>query len=94
MKAKLAMMKNIEYDFTTACEESLSEHDGYIQLTEFVEVDFPDLPPDITVRKQLEAIERQAEAECERHEWAMKALEDARGKLLALTHEPEVASGK
>ena len=89
MKMKLAGMKHAEFGFTSACEEVLDGHSEWIRLTEFVEVDFPELPPEETVQIQLDALEREEQKETARHAAVVSDIEDRRSKLLAITHNPE-----
>jgi hypothetical protein len=88
MKAELAMMQNVDYGYISACDKALDGHKNYIRMTEFVEVEFPELPPEETVQLQIDALEREREKEITRHLLAVADIDERKSKLLAITHEP------
>lgn len=60
----------------------------YVQLSEWVEVDFPPLQTAAIVEAQIRVLDAaavEAQQECARR---LNELAEARAKLLALTHEP------
>ncbi len=61
--------------------------DGYIRITEWVDVEFPDLPPDVTVPACIAALDRKAEEVKAEFTAKLREIADAKASLLALTHE-------
>ena len=59
----------------------------YIRLTEIIEIDLVDLPPEIVVPAQVAQIDAQIEQARANFGAAIGLLEDEKAKLLAITHE-------
>lgn len=87
MKQKLALYQQMDlhYSEPTACPELFDQIPSYVRLTEFVEVDFPDLHSDEVVSKQLASIDAAELKLREAFEGQLNNIQDMRSKLLALT---------
>lgn len=88
---KAALFKNVAYDFLLVSGESFETYSGsdHIRISEYVEVEFPMLPPEESVLAEIAALDdRIAET---KNEFARKIdeLEDRKAKLLALTHQED-----
>lgn len=85
---KLAMFKS-DSGWVSACEENFDSIPSYVRLTEYVTVDFPDLPPKDVVGKQLDMLSaKEAEAR-KQFKRVLDDINNERGKLLALTNQVE-----
>ena len=68
-------------------DERMDEDDDWIRTTEPIEVEFIDLPPDVTVPPQINLIDNKiAEARAEFNK-VISRLEDKKKDLLAITHQ-------
>lgn len=90
MRLTLAMFKNLKHNFLSASEKDLEGAPDWLRMTEFIECEFPDLPPSEVTQKQLKAIGDRQATEVHRHALAMADLDEERSKLLALTHDSGV----
>ena len=75
------------YDRT---EEQIDEYlsvDGHVRISEIIEVDFPELPPDVVIDSQIQAIDNIITQKEGEHFAAIKALKQKRQELLAITHQ-------
>ena len=61
--------------------------DGYIRITEWVDVEFPELATEVIVPAQGAALDRKAEEVKAEFTAKLREIADARASLLALTHE-------
>lgn len=69
--------------------ELMSEGHRWVRTTEYVDVEFPPLPPEIVVEGQLKQLDA-AEAELrKKFQEKLNQLADERAKLLSLTHESQ-----
>lgn len=62
---------------------------GYVQLTEFVEIEFPPLPVETVVQGQLKQIDAAEQELGEKFQQKLNELAEARSKLLSLTHDTQ-----
>ena len=90
MKAKLAVYDHVIGNGSTI--RAFIEHDwgddsNWIRLTEFVEIEFPELPAEEVVGLQLGALKKEQDAETERHARALADIEERKAKLLAITQQ-------
>ena len=58
-----------------------------VRITEWVDVEFPALPPEVTVPAQIAALDRKAEEVKAEFTAKLREIADARASLLALTQE-------
>ena len=58
-----------------------------IRVSEWVEIEFPPLPPSVTVPAQIAALDRETEAVKQEFAERLHKLAELRASLLALTHE-------
>ena len=97
MKARVAMFqRGVDSTWTTTWSQPQYTDegdawtiDGYMRITEWVDVEFPALPPEVIVPAQLTALDRQAEEVKAEFTAKLREIAEARASLLALT--PEVA---
>ena len=95
MKARVAMFqRGTDRTWQTLFARPLDALDGdawtvepYVRITEWVDVEFPALPPEVTVPAQIAALDRQAEEVKAEFTAKLREIADARASLLALTQE-------
>lgn len=58
MIKRMAIFKDVKYGFDACSESGLEESPDYIRLSEYVDVDFPMLPPEETVSKEIEMLDK------------------------------------
>lgn len=95
MKARVAMFqRGVDSTWTTTWSQPQYTDegdawtiDGYTRITEWVDVEFPALPPEVIVPAQLTALDRQAEEVKAEFTAKLREIADAKASLLALTHE-------
>lgn len=95
MKARVAMFeRGINSGWRTPWSQTAHSEKGdawtlpgYTRVTEWVDVEFPALPPEVIVPAQLTALDRQAEEVKAEFAAKLREIADARASLLALTHE-------
>ena len=61
--------------------------DGYTRITEWVDVEFPELAPEVLVPAKIADLDRKAEEIKAEFAAKLREIADARASLLALTHE-------
>lgn len=94
---KIALFRENQFGYISSwhfpdyCEESDFSPSGWVRTSEWVEVDFPPLPPEVIIPAQLAALDQRKAEEVERHLRALADIADERGKLLALTQQGEAA---
>lgn len=89
MKTKLALFKWITLNIVTPCEEWAEADEDKIRLTEWVEVDFPELPPEDHVKKEIEALDIRIAEVRTAAEVKIAQIERRKSELLAITYKPE-----
>ena len=95
MKARIAMFQRVGYENWCAVFErpvECSDGDewaisGYTRITEWVDVEFPDLGAEDLVPAQLAALDRKAEEVKAQFTAKLREIAEARASLLALTQE-------
>ena len=95
MKARVAMFqRGLDSTWTTTWSQPQYTDegdawtiDGYMRITEWVDVEFPALAPEAIVPAQIAALDRQAEEVKAEFTAKLREIADARASLLALTHE-------
>ena len=95
MKARVAMFqRGVDSTWTTTWSQPQYTDegdawtiDGYTRITEWVDVEFPALPPEVTVPAQIAALDRKAEEVKAEFAAKLREIAEARASLLALTHE-------
>lgn len=84
---KIALYKAYGSEQIYEASDPREESESYIRLTEIMEVEFPRLPPEITVPQELASIDS-AEAELRnKFNEKLSELNIRRANLLALTHQ-------
>ncbi len=86
---KLAKYKHLQHEYTTIDKSGWMDgaDSGYVRLTEFVEVEFTDLPAEVTVPQEVAALEKAKEAAAVKYQGIVSTIDDKISKLLAITHE-------
>lgn len=69
-------------------DTKLSEQ-GDFRVSEIIEVDFPELPQDVVIDSQIQAIDNIITQKEGEHFAAIQALKQKRQELLAITHQAE-----
>ena len=58
MIKRLAIFKDVKYGYNAYAESGLDLSTDYVRLSEYVDVDFPMLPPEETVSKEIEMLDK------------------------------------
>lgn len=95
MKARVAMFqRGVDSTWTTTWSQPQYTDegdawtiDGYTRITEWVDVEFPALPPEVIVPAQIAALDRRAEEVKAEFTAKLHEIAEARASLLALTQE-------
>jgi len=84
---KIAKFKDTEYGYESVCVEEVERCDGYIRISEYVDVEFPPLKHKEVVLKEVEALEKQkTKVQAEAHNKTTE-IDRRIGELLALPSE-------
>jgi hypothetical protein len=84
---KVALYKNVEGGWETASiDHNLEGSTSYVRISEFVDVDFPRLRDEETVRKQLDALDTVRAEVTRKFASALKEIDARKASLQALTH--------
>ena len=87
MKLKTAIYKTDYSDAVAIIGDWADKYSGYVRLTEFVDVDFPDLDTPTVLANEIAALEAEIE---EVQKGAIEKISNLNAKkqeLLALTHQ-------
>lgn len=84
---KIAVYKDVQYNFESICKDSFEGVKGYVRVSDFVEVEFPKLSDDETIQKQLHALDEVRAEVSRKFAEALKEIDDAKAQLQALTYE-------
>lgn len=91
-KISVAVFKNIESDcmggFETIDQKHWEKMDNYVRISEYVEVEFPQLQDEIVIDKYIEALDRSERSIRLEFQRKLDELAGQRANLLALTHKP------
>jgi len=66
---------------------SFFENQGYVQITEFVEIDFPDLAKDAIVNNQIVVLDKEINRVMAETEVKVNKLKARKQELLAISHD-------
>ena len=94
MNKRIVLMKSVEFNYETIM---LLNDDGsldffkndYVQLSEVIEVEFPELSNKDVVKSQVDLLNKQMTKVRADSEAAITALEGRKQELLAITYEAE-----
>ena len=90
MKKKVVLLKSMKHDY-----ESITETEGdlsyylendYVQLSEIVEIDFPELNNDSVIKTQVAVLDKQITKVMADSEVQINKLKARKQELLAITH--------
>ena len=84
---KYAIYQIFGSELVTEHREWMESDDDYIRLSEIIEIDFPMLPKEEVVPKQVKLIDDKIEKARARFQQAISELEDKKSRLLAITYE-------
>ena len=90
MKMLCAVFKNAKYNttFIAECDETgecfADRNPEYVRLSETIEVEFPELPKETIIAKQLAALDRMKGEVMEAFAARLEEIEHKRAELLAL----------
>ena len=85
MKKEIAIFQN-KYGFTTYDKE-MEKYTDSVRITEYVEIDFPELSLEIVVGHKVVIIDRQIDEIKNKAMEEVSNLKTRKAELLALTHE-------
>lgn len=87
---KLALFKStggLTCGYDPTFGQSMVDNCGYTRVSEYVDIDFPALPPEVVIEGQLKQLDT-AETELRsQFQQKLNEIAEARAKLLSLTHE-------
>jgi hypothetical protein len=100
MKMRIAIFRSTSMGYVTPVEQrkdwttgelddNYSPTSDYVRLTEWQEVDLPELPPDQVIPQQLAALAREREEAVEKFHKALADIDGRIANLRAVTHQPE-----
>ena len=95
MKKKICLINNVKFGFdqvqTVTNDDVLYWDDSneYVQLSEVIEVEFPELSNKDVVKSQVALLDKQMTKVRADSEAAITALEGRKQELLAITYEAE-----
>lgn len=81
---KMALFKNVKYNFTSPCNESYEELDENIRVSEYVDVIFPPLSNVDIVSKQVDFLKQSKKNKRAKLQSELTIIDSKIGKLLAL----------
>ncbi len=83
---KIALYKNIRYDNQSvyAANGFFDDDDGYIRLSEIIDIDFKMLPYCVAAEKEIALIDKQINKELADHSVKISQLESRKSELLAI----------
>lgn len=85
---KVALYKDVHGGWeTVSIGNGLDACENYVRLSEFVDVEFPRLKDEETVRKQLAALDSVRAEVARKFAAALKEIDARKASLQALTHE-------
>lgn len=89
MKKSFCLAKTVHGAITT-WDQLYENHfpDDYVRLTEYVEVDYPDLPADSIIATQLDQLQAMENEINLKAATALAEVQRRRQELLAITHAP------
>jgi hypothetical protein len=88
MKNKIAVFKD-KYGLESHLGEYAEDWKEYTRITEYVEVDFPELPPETVIANQVAAIDAVIDEIKTKAMQEVEKLLQKKSELLALSHETE-----
>ena len=100
MRKKIILMRNVKYSWDSVMiseDEDVScyEEDSYVRLSEFIEVDFPELDKKTMLNSQVAVLDRQITKVRADAQAAETALVKRKQELLAITYDSvEMASDR
>lgn len=92
MKKKLAIFEytsGVLLGFQFPTESHMENSDEAVRISEYVEIEFPDIPRDELISRQIKAIDKEIEYARVNHTANIARLEQRKAELLALTCETE-----
>lgn len=81
---KIAQYKNVAYDFECVSDDGLATCKDYVRLSEWVDVDFPPIPREETVKAELAILEEEANEIRAETQQRLNEIERRKQELLAL----------
>jgi hypothetical protein len=85
---KIALYKNTGFDFEAVFIIRNDENvDGYVRISEFVEMDFPMLPKDVFTQQMMAAFDDEEKKARIRLADALSAINQRRQEFMAISHQ-------
>lgn len=88
MKQRIALFKHIEFGYETSCSEHMEDSDKYVRISEYVNVEFPELSGDDQIAGQVRKLDELRDKEVAEHVQRLAAIDERKSRLLAITHQP------
>lgn len=86
---KVALFKSMEYGIEMVSTQATEKYsNGYVRISEYVDVDFPPLQDEAVVRQQIEKLDEIADKITDDYRNKIAEIQDRKSKLLAITHQP------
>lgn len=91
MKKTIAVFKYIDRPFPieTVGHQGFEEHKDKLRISEYVEIDFPDLPAADVVAAEVDQLDQQIAIVRDAAAQKLNELATRKAELLSLTHGPE-----
>lgn len=86
---KIAIFKNLEFGFETPSTDDLDDHQNYIRLTEYADVEFTPLDNGELTNKQIDFLKAKKKEIQAETEIKLNKIDVQISKLLALPHSAQ-----
>jgi len=88
--SRIAMYRNIQYRYVNIEPEGYDkDHEDFVRISEFVEVEFEELGPEVTVPKEIEFHEKAKATVQTVAALEVEKIDDKIRNLQALTHQTD-----
>lgn len=91
---KIAKFKSLGHGYETVHTKALDGCDGYVRISEYVDVEFPPLADAEMINNAIVALDRRREKIVDEFTDKLAEIDQQKSELLAITHQPpsEVAA--
>lgn len=89
---KTAGSKGDHYYNTQVWPVDMDGAKGHVRMTEFIEIDFPDVQPAVMIKQEIEILDDMVEKLKKDTMDKISAIEEKRAELLSITYQDEVAA--
>lgn len=85
---KVAEFQSIDCGYKTVATDSLDGSEHYIRISEYVDVEFPQLSGDEHIQGAVAALDRQRDRVVEELSRKLAEIDQRKKELLAITYQP------